>query len=631
VPSPALLPLLLAAQLLTSVVARGPGASPGTGAPAARPVETVVPNDNRRPAGTRARGVLRLGLVARLATWRPSQHVDSTVTVMTFAEEGGAPRIPGPLLRGTAGTAVRMTVRNALPDSTLVVHGLRGGPHATDTLHVAPGAVREVAFRLGAPGTYLYWGTTTHSGIDDRPWRDSQLTGAIVVDAPDARADAGERIFVITILDLYKGDTVRNRAGEDVWERAINGRSWPHTERLDYAVGDTVRWRWLNGSYLPHPMHLHGFHFQVTAKGERNADTTYASGRARTAVTEFMAPGTSFAMAWVPTRAGRWLFHCHMRPHVIPFPDRPDSVRAHLGHAVERHAEDAMAGLVLGVTVTDPPGRAPVPPPRPTRHLRVLAQQAAGGGPFVPRGFVLQRGPDPRADSVEVPGPPLVLTRGETTAITVVNRLREPTTVHWHGMELESVHDGVAGWSRTGGSVAPLLAPGDSFTVTLTPPRAGTFIYHTHMDEERQLATGLYGPLLVVEPGARRDPATDLVFMIGEASTGDSARLALNGRHEPPPLALRAGVTHRLRLVNIHQAGAATVTLAADSTPVPWRLVAKDGADVAPWERGVRPARLARFGVGETYDFAWTPAAPVDAVLSVTLEGRTVRQAIRVR
>jgi hypothetical protein len=46
----------------------------------------------------------------------------------------------------------------------------------------------------------------------------------------------------------------------------------------------------------------------------------------------------------------------------------------------------------------------------------VLAQQAAGGGPFVPRGFVLQRGPDPRADSVEVPGPPLVLTRGETTA-----------------------------------------------------------------------------------------------------------------------------------------------------------------------------------------------------------------------
>jgi FtsP/CotA-like multicopper oxidase with cupredoxin domain len=37
------------------------------------------------------------------------------------------------------------------------------------------------------------------------------------------------------------------------------------------AVGETVRWRWLNGSYLPHPMHLHGFHFRVTAKGMARA------------------------------------------------------------------------------------------------------------------------------------------------------------------------------------------------------------------------------------------------------------------------------------------------------------------------------------------------------------------------
>jgi FtsP/CotA-like multicopper oxidase with cupredoxin domain len=32
-------------------------------------------------------------------------------------------------------------------------------------------------------------------------------------------------------------------------------------------VGDTIRWRWVNGSYLPHRMHLHGFHFRVTAIG----------------------------------------------------------------------------------------------------------------------------------------------------------------------------------------------------------------------------------------------------------------------------------------------------------------------------------------------------------------------------
>jgi FtsP/CotA-like multicopper oxidase with cupredoxin domain len=608
-------------------------------APAApRGAETVVPNDNRTPGGTLDGGVRRLRLVARTATWHPTRRVDSTVTVMAFAEDGSAPRIPGPLLRAETGVEVRVSVRNDLPDSTLVVHGLRAGTGvaaADDTLHVAPGTEREVAFRAGAPGTYLYWGTTTHSPLADRPWRDSQLTGAIVVDPAGARPDPAERILVITVLDLYPDDTVRNTKKEDVFERAINGRGWPDNERLAYAVGDTVRWRWVNGSYLPHPMHLHGFHFDVTARGERNADTTYAPDARRTVVTEFMVAGSTFAMEWVPTRAGHWLMHCHMRPHVTPWPERPDSVRAHDGHDVARHATTAMEGLVLGVTVADP-AAADAPIVAPARRLRLLAQAAGreGGTRAVARGFVLQRGAEPRRDSVSVPGSPLVLTRDEPVAITVVNRLREHTTVHWHGMELESVYDGVSGWSRTRGSVAPMVAPGDSFTVAFAPPRAGTFLYHTHMDEGPQLVTGMYGPLLVLEPGARWDPATDHVVMIGSAVERDSVRnLVVNGRRAPAPLALRAGATHRLRLINIHSAGPAVVTLSAarDSTPLRWRPRAKDGADLPAAARGERPARLTRFGVGETYDFEWTPARAMDAVLTVQLEGQTRRLPVRVR
>ena len=45
------------------------------------------------------------------------------------------------------------------------------------------------------------------------------------------------------------------------------------------------------------------------------------------------------------------------------------------------------------------------------------------------------------------------------------------------------------------------MEPGQSFIVRITPPRAGTFIYHTHWHDEAQLAGGLYGPLLVMEPG----------------------------------------------------------------------------------------------------------------------------------
>src|SRR5688500_10791978 len=104
--------------------------------PAHRGVETVVPNDNRVAAGSRRGSVHELRLEAKLATWRPDQSVDSVATVQVFAEVGGAPRIPGPLLRVPSGTDVRVSVRNSLPDSALVVHGLRAGVFADDTIHV---------------------------------------------------------------------------------------------------------------------------------------------------------------------------------------------------------------------------------------------------------------------------------------------------------------------------------------------------------------------------------------------------------------------------------------------------------------------------------------------------------------
>jgi hypothetical protein len=72
--------------------------------PLQRAAETVVVNDNRVPAGSVRDGVRELRLEARRATWRPDLTVDSTVTVQAFAEAGGPPRIPGPLLRVTQGT-----------------------------------------------------------------------------------------------------------------------------------------------------------------------------------------------------------------------------------------------------------------------------------------------------------------------------------------------------------------------------------------------------------------------------------------------------------------------------------------------------------------------------------------------
>lgn len=573
---------------------------------------TASPNDNRVAAGSLRGGILRLDLDAVRTGWRPDRNVDSAVTVQAFAERGKIPTIPGPLLRVAQGTEVRATIRNLIPDSTLIVHGLRAGSANRDTFSIAPGATREVVFTARDAGTFLYWGTTSRSEIRRRSGRDSQLSGAIVVDPVGGRPDPRERIFVISLIDV-ESDSGAPLPHEDIWEVAINGQSWPHTERLEYAVGDTVRWRWINASDRSHPMHLHGFHFRVMSKGSGLADSIYAPDETRLAVTELAEPGSTFSLEWIPRREGNWLVHCHMIPHIVPFPQRAVAARGHDVHDQSQHPFQSMAGLVLGVA-TKGIDVAPASSEPASANLRLLVQQRDTGR-RARKGFVLQRGMEPGTDSIEVPGSPLIVTRGEKTAVTVVNRLSEPTSVHWHGLELESVFDGVAGYSGIGSRRAPLIVPGDSFTVSFTPPRAGTYMYHTHMDEEDQLGAGLYGPIIVLEPGERYAPATDLAFVVGVGTNAGGGRgPSINGTSTPSPRTLKAGVTYRLRLINLLLAAPVTMRLVgADSSLLHWRLVSKDGAAVTG---GKLQAAQLRVGVGEAYDFEWTPSSG-DATLVV--------------
>src|SRR5262245_47205775 len=79
----------------------------------------ILPNDNRRPAGTTGAGGLAIRLVVRTGDWYPEASDGPHLTVPAFAEEGSAPSIPGPMIRVPSGMVVRARVRNALPDSTI--------------------------------------------------------------------------------------------------------------------------------------------------------------------------------------------------------------------------------------------------------------------------------------------------------------------------------------------------------------------------------------------------------------------------------------------------------------------------------------------------------------------------------
>src|SRR5918999_683446 len=71
-----------------------------------------IANDNRIPAGRRAGDPLLLRLVVLRAMWRLDADEDPGIPLLAFAEEGGAPQIPGPLIRVPAGTTVDVAIRN---------------------------------------------------------------------------------------------------------------------------------------------------------------------------------------------------------------------------------------------------------------------------------------------------------------------------------------------------------------------------------------------------------------------------------------------------------------------------------------------------------------------------------------
>jgi FtsP/CotA-like multicopper oxidase with cupredoxin domain len=373
-------------------------------------------------------------------------------------------------------------------------------------------------------------------------------------------------------------------------------------------------------------MHLHGSYYTVESMGNGERDTALNDDQRPVVVTHLMRPGSTMSLTWMPQEPGNWLFHCHVLAHISPgLRLRPEGRGRSVTEEESHHTMDEMAGLVLGLHVL-PSRAAPArkQPTMPLRKLRLVAQPLPGRyGKDPGFAFSLQEESTESAEPPgRVPGPSIVLSRGQPVEITVLNKLPEPTSVHWHGIELESYYDGIAGWSGTAGHVAPIIQPGASFVARFTPPRAGTFIYHTHLDDIRQLSSGLYGPIIVFEPGQSLDPETDRIMLISVKGPSDNTAIMLNGETDPGPIELKQGVKYRFRFINITPHDPLlTVSLLSGSSAVRWRAVAKDGADLPDSQATGRPARQT-VSVGETYDFEFQSPSAAELRLEVLRPAR---------
>jgi FtsP/CotA-like multicopper oxidase with cupredoxin domain len=102
----------------------------------------------------------------------------------------------------------------------------------------------------------------------------------------------------------------------------------------------------------------------------------------------------------------------------------------------------------------------------------------------------------------QIPGPEIRAREGERLRIVLKNSLAEPTTIHWHGVDVPNAMDGVPGVTQKP------VQPGETFVYEFEARPAGTRWYHTHFQEHRQMDLGLVGPL-IIEPATPEPLAYD--------------------------------------------------------------------------------------------------------------------------
>jgi FtsP/CotA-like multicopper oxidase with cupredoxin domain len=614
--------VLNSALTIVGVVVHSQLVTPAPRVPLPRPAPnaaSVVTHSNRVPAGVLRGRELTLALDVVEGAWKPEGDDDPEVPILAFAEAGKAPTNPGPLIRVPRGTTVKLTLRNR-SDSNVFVGGLRGGtPLETDTITLPAGTTRTISYRLDAAGTYMYYGAFAGTSFEDRLWKDSQLAGAVVVDPPGGSTK--DHIFVLTEWFHPYDD---GRPFESAM--TINGKAWPHTERLTLPQGDSVRFRVVNALAIPHPLHLHGFYYRLESRNPDGREVPIPRSRQVLSNTDLIAPAETYTLSFAPTTPGNWIWHCHFAFHAddvvtLSGSPRDSSAIGHAAHSSGTKPTHSMRGLVIGMHVTPSPGYT-VASADSVRTMHLYVQKDPGrlitGAAAI--GFALKSDDkEPARDSVALPAPVLELRRGQPVRIVVHNNLDEPTAVHWHGLEIESFPDGVPHWSGMGDKIFPQIAPNDSFVAAFTPPRSGTFPYHSHLNDRNHILSGMYGALLVTD--TPRDPRRDHVIVAGGGGPVVTAKVEspyalVNGNRFTRPLRLTVGETHRLRIVSIHPDYAVAFTLRNDSTIARWRWIAKDGATRPQSLATMGPANVV-MGPGETNDFEFTPTAPGEWTLDV--------------
>jgi len=224
---------------------------------------------------------------------------------------------PGPTIECVEGDKVRIFVTNKLPEHTtihwhgiLLPNGMDGVGGLTQP-QIPVGKTFVYEFQMKKSGTFMY-----HPHADEMVQMAMGMMGFLVVHPKDPGFMRVDRdfVFLINAYDVDPGSAtprVNTMTDFNLW--SWNSRVFPGIDHLAVRKGDRVRIRIGNLTMTNHPIHLHGYDFEVTG-----TDGGWVPKSARwPEVTTDVAVGQMRAIEFTANEPGDWAFHCHKSHHTM--------------------------------------------------------------------------------------------------------------------------------------------------------------------------------------------------------------------------------------------------------------------------------------------------------------------------
>jgi len=224
---------------------------------------------------------------------------------------------PGPTIECVEGDRVRILVTNELPEHTTIHwHGIflpngMDGVGGLNQPQIKPGETWAYEFTLRQHGTFMY-----HPHADEMVQMAVGMMGMFVVHPREPEDPPVDRDFAIMLHEwavhpgTYRPDP---SIMLDFNMFTFNGKVFPAIDHLVVRTGDRVRVRFGNLSMNQHPIHLHGYSFNVTA-----TDGGPIAPAAQWPQTTVPVPvGSTRDIQWVADVPGDWAFHCHKSHHTM--------------------------------------------------------------------------------------------------------------------------------------------------------------------------------------------------------------------------------------------------------------------------------------------------------------------------